>query len=71
MAKYYRWRWERGRGRKEGMVRDTTYVVRECVAEDDVTAALPWSLFHNRDLYAGQVLKFHALTRKLESPKNK
>lgn len=41
------------------------YEVRE-YDDDEDAAVLSCSLFQSRDLYAGQVLKFQALTRKLE-----
>lgn len=41
------------------------YGIRE-FDDDDDAAVLSCSLFQSRDLYAGQVLKFQALTRKLE-----
>lgn len=54
------------RGRKKNWRRqEMAYEVRECDDDDD-PATLSCSLFQNRDLYAGQVLKFQALTRKLE-----
>lgn len=55
-----RQREERGGGETK-----SAYTVRECDDDDDA-AVFSCSLFHNRDLYAGQVLKFQALTRKLE-----
>jgi hypothetical protein len=54
----------------EGGGGNKTYGIRKCDVDDDDDddppgGALLCSLFQNRDLYAGQVLKFQALTRKL------
>lgn len=54
------------KGRKEERGRQgVAYGIRECDDDDDA-ATFSCSLFQNRDLYAGQVLKFQALTRKLD-----
>ena len=51
--------------KKKGRRQEMAYGVRECEDDDDA-ATSSRSLFQSRDLYAGHVLKFQALTRKLE-----